>query len=221
MDYFENTGRSEITFVNIDKSNWSLNGSIGHRFPLVKKIALSLNTGLSLEYSNFYNYLSINRGENQLNNSERYNVGPNFYLQTYRANKWNFYSSLSPSIQFNNSTLQPGLNSRTFVFRSYSGFSYTFPKDFKISLDGNQSYEAATKTLDAFSMLNVSGYVSKKFLKDKSLEAQIFVNDIFNKNTGVRRWQSGYQLMQTTNDVLRRYGLFKLIYNFTTMKGAN
>src|SRR5690606_36362463 len=96
-----------------------------------------------------------------------------------------------------------------------------FPKDYKIVMNMQQSHEAATKTLPEFNVVNVSGYVSKKFLKDKSLEAQFFVNDLFNKNTGVRRYQSGYTFSQSTNDVLRRYGMFKLIYNFTTMKGDN
>ena len=221
VNYFQNSGRSEVVFVNIDKSNWSMNGYVGHRFPLVKKIGLSLESGLGLKYSNAYNYLAVNGSESQLNNSERYSVGPSMNLQSYRANKWSIYASINPGIQFTNSTLQPDLNSRAFALNTMSWMSYTFPKDFTINLNLEQEYEAATKTLDAFNRLNATASISKKFLKDKSLEAQIFVNDIFNKNTGVRRWQSGYQLSQTTNDVLQRYGMFKLIYNFTTMKGAN
>lgn len=65
----------------------------------------------------------------------------------------------------------------------------------------------------------MNGYVSKKLLKDKSLEVQVFVNDILNKNNGVYRYQNGTSFIQTSNDVLRRYGMLKVIYNFTTMKG--
>ncbi|MNR58213.1 hypothetical protein D3C85_1791540 [compost metagenome] len=51
------------------------------------------------------------------------------------------------------------------------------------------------------------------------MEAQLFVNDILNKNIGVRRYQDGTAFIQTSNNVLRRYGMLKVIYNFTTMKG--
>jgi len=222
MVTFDNTdGSREIQFMNIDKQNISASAYGGYRRPLWKKIALSMNVGGNISYNNSYNYLSLANRESQLNNNENYSLSPSLGFSSYKANKWSFHLSMSPGYRINKSTLQPNLNTNNFIFNSNTNVSYTFPKDYKIVLGMQQSHEAATVTLPAFNVVNVTGYVSKKFLKDKSLEAQFFVNDLLNKNTGVRRSQYGYTFSQATNDVLRRYGMFKLIYNFTTMRGDN
>jgi hypothetical protein len=215
------SGRRDIQFVNIDESNISASAYGGYRRPLWKKIALSMNIGGNVSYNNSYNYLSLANRKSQLNNNENYSLSPSLGFSSYKANKWSFHLNMNPGYRINKSTLQPDLNTNNFILNSYVDLSYTFPKDYKIVMNMQQSHEAATKTLPEFNVVNVSGYVSKKFLKDKSLEAQFFVNDLFNKNTGVRRYQSGYTFSQSTNDVLRRYGMFKLIYNFTTMRGDN
>ncbi len=215
------SGRRDIQFVNIDKSNISASAYGGYRRPLFKKIALSMNIGGNVSYNNNYNYLSLTNLESQLNNNENYSLSPSLGFSSYKANKWSFHLRMSPGYRINKSTLQPDLNTNNFIFNSNTNVSYTFPKDYQIVIGMEQSHEAATVTLPAFNVVNVTGYVSKKFLKDKSLEAQFFVNDLLNKNTGVRRNQYGYTFSQSTNDVLRRYGMFKLIYNFTTMKGDN
>lgn len=220
MTYNSTSGERAIQYINMDKDNWNISFSSSYGRVLWKKIDLRLNSGIRGNYSNSYNYLAMNGGASELNNNQTFSIGPSFDINTNKANKWNAYVSLSPRIQKMTSTLQPDFNSSNFVFNTYGWLSYTFPKDFKISLDIEQSYEAATRTLASVDRSNVSGTISKKFLKDKSLEAQIFVNDIFNNNIGVYRSQYGYSFSQTTNDVLRRYGMFKLIYNFTTMKGS-
>ncbi|MCA5005563.1 TonB-dependent receptor [Sphingobacterium bovistauri] len=221
VTFYPESGRRDIQYVNVNKSNISSSIYGGYRRPIWKKIALSMNIGANLGYQNNYNYLALANTNSQLNNTENYSLSPNIGFSTYKANKWSFQARLSPGYRISKSTLQPDLDINNFIFNSYLDVSYTFLKDYKIVMNMEQSHEAATKTLPEFNVANVSGYVSKKFLKDKSLEAQFFVNDLLNKNTGVRRYQSGYTFSQSTNDVLRRYGMFKLIYNFTTMRGDN
>lgn len=221
VTFYPESGQRDIQFVNIDKPNFNANVYGGYRKPIWKKIALSARIGGNLEYLNYYNYLSLSNSNSQLNNTESYSVSPSFGLSTYKANKWSLDVRLNPGYRISQSTLQPDLDAKNFIFSSYTDISYTFPKDYKIVMNMAQTHEAATATLPEFNTLNLSGYVSKKFLKDKSLEAQIFVNDLFNKNNGIRRYQSGYTFTQYSNDVLRRYAMFKLIYNFTTMKGGN
>ncbi|NGM73346.1 outer membrane beta-barrel protein [Sphingobacterium sp. SGL-16] len=221
VTFYTETGKRDIKYVNVNKSNISSSMYGGYRRPIWKKIALSMNVGANLGYQNNYNYLALPNTDSQLNNTENYSLSPNIGFSTYKANKWSFHANISPGYRISKSTLQPDLDINNFILSSYLDLSYTFPKDYKIVMNMQQSHEAATKTLPEFNVVNVSGYVSKKFLKDKSLEAQFFVNDLLNKNTGVRRYQSGYTFSQSTNDALRRYGMFKLIYNFTTMKGDN
>ena len=221
VTFYPESGRRDIKFVNIDKSNYNGRAYGGYRRPLWKKIAMNLTLGGTLEYRNYYNYLSLLNNNSQLNNSESYTFSPNFGLSSYKPNKWSLYLNVSPGYRISQATLQPDLDNNNFVFNSSVDGSYTFPKDFRIVINIEQSHEAATSTLPEFNVVNVSGYIAKKFFKDKSLEAQIFVNDVLNKNTGIRRYNSGYTFSQSTNDVLPRYGMFKLIYNFTTMKGGD
>jgi len=221
VDYNAETGVSNIQYVNMDNSDWSISSWGGYRLPIVKKIALSANVGWDVSYNNSYNYLSLGGGPSVLNNAESLVLTPSFGLNSYRADKWSLYINVRPGIRKQISSVQPLLNNTAFVFGSYYDASYTFPKNFKIVMNVNQSYEAATKTLAAFTQVNMSGYISKKFLKDKSLETQLFFNDILNQNKGFRRYQNGNVVTQTNNDVLGRFAMFKLIYNFTTMKGGN
>lgn len=213
------TGKQQISFVNMDRDNWSGNLHSGYRFPLVKSIGLDMSLGISGNYSNSYNYLSLGEELPLLNNNERYVFAPSFGLNRSKANKLDFSVSLDPGVQILNSSVQPDLNSTTFTMSSYGNFTYYLPKDFKLGVNVRQSYQGATATLRSYSQLNVNSYISKKFLKDKTLETQLFVNDMFNGNNGVNRYQSGHSFIQTGNEVLKRYFMFKLIYNFTTMKG--
>lgn len=210
-------GTRQISFVNIDKDNWRLYGSGSYSFMLQKKWGLRMSTGLNTQYNSQYSYLSLFNEAPKLNRNTTWSVGPEIGFNRYKANKLDFYIHLSPGVEQMDSYLQPELNQTTFKFDSYAQVTYYLPKDFKISVSMRQDYQAATKTLQSINMLNMNGYISKKFLKDKSLEAQLFVNDILNKNIGVRRYQDGTAFVQTSNDVLRRYGMLKLIYNFTTM----
>lgn len=210
-------GTRKISFVNIDKDNWRFYGSGSYNFMLKKKWGLKMNMGMNAEYNSQYSYLSLLNEEPRLNRNKTWSIGPEIGFNRYKANKMDFYVTLSPGVEKMESYLQPELNQTTFKFNSYSQVTYYLPKDFKISLSMQQNYQAATKTLQSINMMNMNGYISKKFLKDKSLEAQLFVNDILNKNIGVNRYQDGTAFIQTSNDVLRRYGMLKVIYNFTTM----
>ncbi|WP_343567439.1 outer membrane beta-barrel protein [Sphingobacterium sp.] len=212
-------GTQQISYVNIDKDNWRIYGSGSYNFVLQKKWGLKMNIGINGQYNSQFSYLSSYNEEPKLNRNQTRSITPEIGFNRYKANKMDFYISLMPGVEQMSSYLQPELNRTTFKFASYSQFTYYLPKDFKISLSTNQNYQAATKTLESINVINMNGYVSKKLLKDKSLEVQVFVNDILNRNNGVYRYQNGTSFIQTSNNVLRRYGMLKVIYNFTTMKG--
>jgi len=219
--YDKNTGKQQVSFVNLDKSNWNGNAWAGYYTPLIKNWGLNLEIGANANYAINYNYLALNGGNADRNKNTSITMSPTIGFNRSKANKIDFYVSIMPGVQVLNSSLQPNLNSTAFFLRSYGDFMYYFPKDFKIQLGIEQTHNAATKTLKAIDMINSSGYISKKFLKDKSLETQLFVNDIFNRNNGLQRTQQGNLFVQESNQVLRRYMMIKVIYNFTTIKGGS
>ncbi|AIM35456.1 hypothetical protein KO02_01325 [Sphingobacterium sp. ML3W] len=217
--YYED-GRQDIQYVNIDKTNWRIYGQSGYRFVLQKKWGLNLNLGANVEYSSQYSYLSLGKEEPRLNQNETWSLAPSIGLSRYKANKLDFYLNITPGVENLSSSLQPELSRSTFTMNSYGNLTYYLPKDFKIGLNVNQSYQSSTQTLESINIVNMNGYISKKFFKDKSLEAQLYVNDILNKNSGINRYQNGTSFIQSSNEVLHRYGMLKVIYNFTTMKGG-
>ncbi|MGA6120597.1 outer membrane beta-barrel protein [Sphingobacterium anhuiense] len=219
VTYYED-GRQDIQSVNIDKANWSIYGGSGYRFVVHKKWGLNLNLGANLQYNSQYSYLSLGKGEPSLNQNESWSLAPNIGFNRSKANKLDFYLSVSPGVENLSSSLQPELSRTSFKMNTFGRATYYLPKEFKISIEGRQNYQSATQTLQSINIVNMNGFISKKFLKDKSLEAQLFVNDIFNKNSGINRYQSGSSFIQSSNEVLRRYGMLKVIYNFTTMKGG-
>ncbi len=221
VDMNLNTGMRTIQFVNIDRKNWNASVSSNYSFLLNRKQKLNGSIGLGMNFNNTYSYLAVNNGETQLNNNEFLRIRPYIGLSRYNDKGLSFNLSLDPGIQIMRTSLQPTLNSTAFTMSTYGGISYKFPKDILFAINMNQQYEAATKTLASYNNVLVNGFVSKKFLKDKSMEVQLLVNDILNKNIGIRRNQSGYLFTQTSNDVLRRYGMLKLTYSFTSMKGDN
>lgn len=221
VDMDLNTGKRTIQFVNMDKPNWNANITSGYRFLLSKKQMLNASSGIRVSYNNNYNYLAVNGGNTQLNNNQYMTLNPFVGLSRYNEKSLSFDLSVQPGVQIMRTSLQPDLNSANFTISTYGGVSYKFPKDILLAFNMNQRYEAATKTLPSYDNFLINGFVSKKFLKDKALEVQVLVNDILNRNLGIRRNQSGYLFTQTSNDVLRRYGMLKLTYSFTTMKGDN
>ena len=217
--YYEE-GRQDIQYVNIDKTNWRIYGRSGYRFVVQKKWGLNLDLGTNVEYSSQYSYLSLGIEEPRLNQNETWSLAPSIGLSRYKANKLDFYIDINPGVEKLNSSLQPQLSRTTFTMNSYGNVTYYLPKNFKIGLNVNQRYQSSTQTLQSINIVNMNGYISKKFFKDKSLEAQIYVNDILNKNSGINRYQDGTSFIQSSNEVLHRYGMLKVIYNFTTMKGG-
>lgn len=119
-----------------------------------------------------------------------------------------------------NSSVQPNLNNNAFAFNNYSSFAYIFPHDFKLDIEINQNYQAATGVYaKPIHNMYVNSYVSKKFLKDKSLETRLSVNDLLNERNGINRSQEGTRFTETQNNVINRFFMFKVVYNFTSMKG--
>ncbi len=217
------TGMRTLQYVNVfDKKN--LNGSIygSFDFNLKKKYSLKSSVGLSLDYNAGYNYITATTSSPELNLGKSVNYSANIGFNRHVERGFTFYTNLRPGVSFMSSSVQPQNNSKAFTFRSFSNVSYLFSKEYKVAIDMDQDYQAATSVFNkAINNYYVNAYVSKKFFKDKSLETRLSVNDLFNQRNGIRRSQSGSTYTETQNDVINRYFMFKVIYNFTTMKGGS
>jgi hypothetical protein len=63
--------------------------------------------------------------------------------------------------------------------------------------------------------------VGYKLLKNKSLEARIYVYDILNQNRSISRTITGAYSEDNFTSVLRRYAMFSLTYTFKKFKSGD
>jgi hypothetical protein len=66
-----------------------------------------------------------------------------------------------------------------------------------------------------------NAYVGYKLLKNKSLEARIYVYDILNQNRSISRTITGAYSEDNFTSVLRRYAMFSLTYTFKKFKSGD
>ena len=189
---------------------------LGGGFDVSKKMQLKARISGDGSYNNYYNYINA-----QLNENTNYNYGLGLNLSKNTTKNIDFNIGFHPGWRLMETSLQPELNSSGFVYRTSVWYSWKLP--WKLSLYGDMSYnyEAPTKALnEKFELLLFKPGVSKKFLKDESLVVDIYVNDIFNQNKGFRRFQSGSMISQNTYNTISRYFMFKVSWDFTSMKGG-
>ncbi|EEI93685.1 hypothetical protein HMPREF0765_0837 [Sphingobacterium spiritivorum ATCC 33300] len=217
------TGQRTLQYVNVtDKQNFNANIYGSFSFKAFKKLDLNVSPGLSASYNSSYNYVTTTASEPELNHSERTNYSFSLGVYRYAKTGFNFNVNLRPGFSKMNSSVQPQLNNNAFTISNFGTFSYIFPQDFKLSIDVNQNYQGATGVYaKPIHNMYVNSYVSKKFFKDKSLETQVSVNDLFNERNGINRSQNGSSFFETQNNVINRFFMFRVIYNFTTMKGGS
>jgi hypothetical protein len=61
----------------------------------------------------------------------------------------------------------------------------------------------------------LSSSIRKIISKNDQWEVKLFVNDILNQNKGINRNINSNFISETTNNIIQRYGLFSIIWNFS------
>lgn len=210
------TGKSTYQSSNLrDKA--SSNFSFYSYFD--KKIKeLGFNVGLNASVSGNTSYNYINSILNTLQ-SNSYSGG--LTLSNYVAKKYDFWVSLGPSYNTNNSTLQSGTSNNGGGFRSDGSVSIYLPGKFQISSDYNYTLTKKTETFNEdVDYLIWNATVSKKFLKDESLKLSLSGNDLLNQNLGFTRSAYGTTISQNSYTTIKRYYMVSLIWDFNKMGGG-
>lgn len=218
--------KRDLYYVNTDKA--MINGYVygGYFFDLIKKQQIKMNLGLNANLNNYYNKIKdlsdVNNPKDfEENKNISYSFGTDIGFQKNTTKGFDFYLNFNPGYRVLKTTLNPELNSEGFTFDSYGRFTYYLPAKIQLTGELNYEYEAATKSLPTdFSRLKFSPGISKKFLKNESLIASFYVNDVFNQNVGFSRSQSGQAITQQRFNNIARYYMLKLSWEFTSMKGA-
>lgn len=195
------------------KTNSSYSFWGGYYQKLFKKLAISHSPQIQGYGSESYNFFN---GELNKVNTNNYSFA--YTLRRETLTGLNFDINLRPSYKTMRSNLQPNMNSDGFVFKTDGGLSYFFSKTFKVYVNYDYSYEAATDAFaDKFEQFLLHPGISKKFLKNESLILDFTVNDLLNNNKGFSRSAVNSVFTERRYDTIQRYYMLKLSWDFTKM----
>lgn len=202
------SGRRINQAINV---NGNFNGNMWSSYNF--KIAPSMNLGFNLNptVSRYINYVN---GVRNINNNNNIGFGLNM---GYWADKWvNFWVNVSAAKNYSRSSINKNITTRYWSFNSNPNFNLKLPKKFYVEMEGEINIYEHTNVFNAGgNSYLLSGSVKKAFLKDEKLELKLYVNDIFNGNRGINRNISSNFISETRADVIQRYFLLSVIYNFS------
>ncbi len=213
-NYDIKTGKNVSQYVNVN-GNYNFYMWSSYRFEALPSFNLNFNFSPSImRYSNFMN------GNKNTNDTKTYNFSVG---TSYWGDKWyNYYFDIGPSYNTSKSTINPsGTN-----YWSYSlggNLELKFKKQkLYFDIDARATlYQKTTTFTNTRDTYVASVGLRKSLDKSENWQAKIFANDIFNTNSNIDRNISSNYISQTTKQVVQRYVMFSIIYNFNKNKKAS
>lgn len=207
-EYFDATlGKRIYQPVNVN-GNYTANGSLNYDFG-IKKINLSMGVFVS------GNYMQNNTIVNNIKNttgSDSYGAG--IHLGHYGEK---FRMGASSSILRNNSSSSINKQIKTSYWSSSISSNATLILPAKIEIGTTADIDLREKTALFDRNRNVvkwNANISKKLTKNEALALSFEVMDILNNNIGFSRDISSTYITERTYDILRRFWLLKLSWDF-------
>jgi hypothetical protein len=207
QQFIDNTGRRTTQYVNVN-GNYSLWAYAGYR----KKI-LGIQTGLDggVNFGHTNNFIN---GLPNVNNN--LSLTPSLNIDYYKDTTFNISYRFSPAYNLNKSSIRTDIATKYWTFGQTLDGSVNLPYNFRIGteIDWNirQRLDPQDKNNNVFRW---NAYVSKSFLKDKSLVAKLYANDILDQNVGYSRYNDPNYISENTYNTIRRYFMLSLTWNFT------
>lgn len=209
--FIDNNGRSISQFVNVN-GNYS-GGIWGGASRKVKEVEVSLNLNGNLQHNNnFINGLA--------NVNNRLGINPQIGARYNKDTTWDFDYNFSPNYNFNKSSIRSDVKTTYWQFDQTLNFHISLPYKLRfgseMTLNLRQKLNPAETNNNRF-LWNLS--LSRFFLKDRSLEFKVYVNDLLNQNVGYQRYNTATYISEKTYNTIRRYAMFSIIWNFTKIGG--
>jgi hypothetical protein len=122
----------------------------------------------------------------------------------------------TPGYTRNSSSIRTDVKTEYWTFAQELDGSVQLPLQFTVGTSVNwnirQRLDPQDKNNNVFRW---NAYVSKSFLKDRSLVAKIYANDILDRNVGYTRQEDPNYISENTYNTIRRYVMLSLTWNFT------
>jgi hypothetical protein len=207
QQFIDNTGRRITQYVNVN-GNYNLSTYAGYRREI-----LGLQTGLDggVSFSHTNNFIN---GLPNVNNN--LSLTPSLNIDYNKDTIFNINYRFSPAYNLSKSSIRTDVATKYWTFGQALDGSVNLPYNFRIGteIDWNirQRLDPQDKNNNVFRW---NAYVSKSFLKDKSLVAKLYANDILDQNVGYTRYNDPNYISENTYNTIRRYFMLSLIWNFT------
>lgn len=209
-------GKTVSQYINLGNKtpfNYYFNTYLGRK---IEK--LDINIGLQLQTNGSTSYSISNTALNRII-YDTYSVRLN--LSKYKEKKYEFYTNFGPNYTISNSSLLKSVNNNGRGFRADGGFNLYLPGKFQIGSDMDYQYTAKTQTFNTDlrkTLLNAN--ITKTFFKNDDLKLTLWGNDLLNQNVGFSRSVSGNFIQQDSYTTIKRYFMFTVTWNFTSMNSA-
>ncbi len=202
-------GKSVNQYVNVD-GNYNYGSGFYYDFELYKGINFGVNTGV-----NGGRYNNIVNGIKNTNDNISTRLG--IQLSYWGDKKINFWSSFDASNNKTVSSIRPGASTNFWSYRNNSNVQFKFKKaKFFIDLSTDITvYQKSVAFPNQRNIYLVHPSMRKVISKNDKWEAKLMVYDLFNQNQFVDRNITSNFISETTNNGIRRYALFSIIYNFS------
>ena len=207
LDVVDTLGRRIYKTVNVD-GNYSFGGWMGYNFKW-KKADLRFNINFNPEINRRKNFVNGIANENI---NREINFG--FDISKYKDKKYEFSIGTRVGYNYTTSSIRPDVVTKYWTATPNMNAGINLPKDIELSTDINYNWRQKT---DVFSYNNAfiwNAAVTKKIIKKKDLRLGIKVNDILNQNIGFNRDANTNYITEKTYNVIRRYWLATLTWNF-------
>lgn len=218
------TGVTTSSYINVTgKSSWRAGMNSNFNKPVFdKKTQFNIFSGLN--YNNGFSYIKygddIKTQQYQLNNEQTTSLSTGIGLNEQDSKGLDYDFNWRISVDNQRNSLQKSYNYTSFNMAGSGYFKYFLPKKFNVSSNVNYSLEGPTKFYNkSLHQFYVNAEISKKLLSNESLTASIKGFDIFNTYNNINRSSSETGFNESTQQILTRYILVGLKWDFNKNLG--
>ena len=202
-------GRRVNQYVNV-QGNYSYRGNVFYGMDIYKGLQFGINMN-----GGFNRYVNRVNGVRNVNDNTNISYGVNF---SYWGDKAvNFYFNVNANDNRTVSSIRPGSATNYWTYQ-INGNTQIKLKKIKTFIDFNiegNIYQKSKIFPDQRDVIIVSPSIRKVLGKTDSWEVKMYVFDMLNQNTNIQRNISSNFISESSNNGIRRYTMFSLIYNFS------
>ena len=219
VTYDDNTGGRVTQPENIN-GNWNMRGNFMFGSALDKEANWNVSTSTSVNYSNYVNYITLNRNSNSEKNTTKTTVLQERLKGSYR-NSW-FEVELNGDVNLNSArnVLQSSANRDTWHYSYGCSFNIRLPWDMTIDTSINQSmrrgYSDATYNTNEIIW---NAQITQQILPRRRLVVTLQFYDLLGQQSNFSRQLSANSRSDREYNAVNSYAMLHVVYQFRNFGG--